>query len=478
MLILKKPPPRRAGFRANLSNLAPLRKLFARYLRYATGKKARPDQYPAPFALIDTWERHGGNERDMLDAEARSVARLVTTETSRNLVRAFQLQDRLKSLGRSQKTGFKRVHVIGAGTMGGDIAAWCVLQGLTVTLQDREPKFIAPAIKRAHQLFSKRLKHPRRVQAAMDRLIPDLKGLGVAAADVVIEAIIEDVEAKQNLFKSIEPVLKDSAVLATNTSSIALESISAVLQGPERLAGIHFFNPVARMQLVEIVHAPDTAEEWQQQAAAFTRHIGRLPLPVKSSPGFLINRILTPYLMETLLLQQEGHDPAAIDQVAVDFGMPMGPVELADSVGLDICLAVATNLQEKLNVAVPEKLRQMVEAGHLGKKSGRGFYVYQKGKAQKQKNEISSGTARQIEDRLILRLLNECAACLREGIVADGDLLDAGMIFGTGFAPFRGGPLHYARKRGIEDIVKELTALSGSAGERYKPDTYWQTLIE
>ena len=477
-LILKKPPPRRAGFRARLLNLAPLRKLFAMYLRYATGKKARPDQYPAPFALIDTWEQHGGNERDLLDAEARSVSRLVTTETSRNLVRVFQLQDRLKSLGRNSDAEFKRVHVIGAGTMGGDIAAWCVLQGLTVTLQDREAKFIAPAIKRAHQLFSKRLKPPRRVQAAMDRLIPDLKGLGVAAADVVIEAIIEDVNAKQDLFKSIEPVLKDSAVLATNTSSIALETISSVLQQPGRLAGIHFFNPVAKMQLVEIVHASNTEEEWQQRAAAFTRRIGRLPLPVKSSPGFLINRILTPYLLEALLLQQEGHDPAVIDKAAADFGMPMGPVELADTVGLDICLAVAANLQEKLNVAVPEKLRQLVDAGNLGKKSGRGFYVYQKGKAQKHKSEISAETARRIEDRLILRLLNECAACLREGIVADADLLDAGMIFGTGFAPFRGGPLHYARHRGIKTIIEELTALSGSAGERYQPDAYWQTLIE
>ena len=477
-LVLKKPEPRRAGVLLNLLNLSLLRKLLARYLRYQVSQRANPAHYPAPFALIDTWEKHGGDERELLDAEAQSVAGLVITETSRNLVRAFLLQERLKSLGRNKESEFNHVHVIGAGTMGGDIASWCVLQGLTVTLQDREPKYIAPAIKRAYQLFSKRLRQPRLVQAAMDRLIPDVQARGIVAADVVIEAIIEDVTAKRELFKTLEPALKENAILATNTSSIALENIGEALQKPERLVGIHFFNPVAKMQLVEIVHAANTAEACKEHAAAFTRSIGRLPLPVKSSPGFLINRILTPYLLETMTLQEEGHEPEVIDKVAVDFGMPMGPVELADTVGLDICLAVADNLKEKLNIAIPEKLQHRVAAGHLGKKSGRGFYTYKKGKPQKQTKPITPATAKQIEDRLVLRIVNECAACLREGIVADGDLLDAGMIFGTGFAPFRGGPLHYARTRGIEEIVQTLTSLSESEGERYHPDKYWQTLVK
>ena len=477
-LVLKKPEPRRAGVLLNLLNLSLLRKLLARYLRYQVSQRANPAHYPAPFALIDTWEKHGGDERELLDAEAQSVAGLVITETSRNLVRAFLLQERLKSLGRNKESEFNHVHVIGAGTMGGDIASWCVLQGLTVTLQDREPKYIAPAIKRAYQLFSKRLRQPRLVQAAMDRLIPDVQARGIVAADVVIEAIIEDVTAKRELFKTLEPALKENAILATNTSSIALENIGEALQKPERLVGIHFFNPVAKMQLVEIVHAANTAEACKEHAAAFTRSIGRLPLPVKSSPGFLINRILTPYLLETMTLQEEGHEPEVIDKVAVDFGMPMGPGELADTVGLDICLAVADNLKEKLNIAIPEKLQHRVAAGHLGKKSGRGFYTYKKGKPQKQTKPITPATAKQIEDRLVLRIVNECAACLREGIVADGDLLDAGMIFGTGFAPFRGGPLHYARTRGIEEIVQTLTSLSESEGERYHPDKYWQTLVK
>ncbi|MBI2970595.1 MAG: enoyl-CoA hydratase/isomerase family protein [Gammaproteobacteria bacterium] len=475
-LLLRQVRRRRAPIVQRLLQPAPVRRLLAGVLRRQLRRRVRAEHYPAPYALVDHWEANGGDPREMLAGEARVVAELLSSETSRNLVRAFLLQERLKAFGRGAENGIDRVHVVGAGVMGGDIAAWCAVQGLHVTLQDREPRFIAPAIRRAHALFTKRLKHPRLVREAMDRLVPDLRGSGVAGADIVIEAIVEDRGAKCALFQSIEPRLKDSAILASNTSSIALESLGSDLHRPDRLVGVHFFNPVSKMQLVEIVRGAATSDHWVERAAAFCRRIGRLPLPVRSGPGFLVNRILTPYLMETTLLLEEGVAAERIDAAATRFGMPMGPVELADTVGLDICLSVARNLAEKLGMAVPAPLQEMVEAGHLGKKAGRGFYRYRNGRPVRRREGTPVDAPPEIEERLVLRILNECAACLSEGIVADADLLDAGMIFGTGFAPFRGGPIHYARGRGIETVVADLEDMAGRLGERFMPNPHWQNL--
>jgi len=203
--------------------------------------------------------------------------------------------------------------------------------------------------------------------------------------------------------------------------------------------------------------------------------ISRLPVPVKSSPGFLVNRNLTPYLLEAVALWEEGITAEQIDKVALNFGMPMGPVELADTVGLDICLSVSKNMADTLNITIPDKLQQMVDRGHLGKKSGRGFYQYKKGKPRKNKNNDASSLP-DIEDRMVMRILNECVACLHEGIVEDKDLLDAGMVFGTGFAPFRGGPIHYALHRGLEDVVATLTNLETKYGERFRAHQGWQQM--
>jgi 3-hydroxyacyl-CoA dehydrogenase / enoyl-CoA hydratase / 3-hydroxybutyryl-CoA epimerase len=475
-LIRRQIPQKKPSRWLQLANHDFIRPLLAKYMRKELRKKANKNHYPAPFAIIDVWEQHGGNEGDLLDAEARSIAELFITETSRNLVRLYKLQERLKT--KNDEVDFKaqHVHVIGAGVMGGDIAAWCALQGLTVTLQDREAKFIAPAIKRAHKLFKRKLKKTHLLTAAMDRLVPDHKALGVEKADVIIEAIVENVEAKVELFKELESRIKDTAILATNTSSIPLDEISQQLKNPERLCGIHFFNPVAQMQLVEIVHSGKTASEWVDKGSAFCQQLSRLPVPVLSSPGFLVNRILTPYLLEAIALWEEGVSAEQIDKVAKNFGMPMGPVELADTVGLDICLSVASNMSDTLNITVPEKLQEMVDRGQLGKKSGRGFYEYEKGKLKKNKNAVSSSIP-DIEDRMVLRILNECAACMREKIIEDTDLIDAGMVFGTGFAPFRGGPLHYARQRGLEDVVATLSSLEAKHGERFTPDEGWQEMI-
>jgi 3-hydroxyacyl-CoA dehydrogenase/enoyl-CoA hydratase/3-hydroxybutyryl-CoA epimerase len=475
---LEQPKPHEPTALQKATNNPLIRPIIGKVLQKKVAQKASPEHYPAPYAVIENWVREGvDNEQQALKVEAESLGQIAVSDTSRNLVRVFFLQERLKGLGKGTDFVAKRVHVVGAGTMGGDIAAWCALRGLQVTLQDRGPKFIAPAIKRAAELFKKKLKLPRLVQEAMDRLVPDPEGLGVPHADVIIEAIYENLEAKQALFKELEARSKPAAILATNTSSIPLDEINSVLQNPERLVGIHFFNPVAMMQLVEVVQGKVSSQQNVDNAITFVRQIDRLPLPVKSYPGFLVNRVLMPYLMEAMLMVNQGIPGPVIDKAAVAFGMPMGPIELADAVGLDVCLAVAKNLSSHFGGQVPERLVEMVEKGELGRKSGKGFYSYKKGKAIKDKVGADTATHADIAERLILRMLNEAVACLREQVVAGSDLLDAGMIFGTGFAPFRGGPIHYAESRRLETMKTQLQQFEERYGERFKPDAGWDGLI-
>lgn len=476
-LILKSPIKQRAPRFQQLIALKPFKTVVAAAIRRQTRKQANPEHYPAPFALIDLWQNQPKNRHDYFAAEALSVATLIHTDTAQNLVRLFLLQDRLKGFGKQTDFKTQHVHVIGAGVMGGDIAAWCALSGLRVTLQDQSAERIAPAIKRAHTLFKRRLKIPHLVQAAMDRLTADVSGTGVAKADVVIEAIFENLEAKQALFKTIEPQLRANALLATNTSSIPLEQLAECLTDPKRLVGLHFFNPVAKMQLVEIIKGSNTLEQWLHDAAAFARQIGRLPLPVKSSPGFLVNRILMPYLLEAVLMEKEGVPIVAIDKAATDFGMPIGPIELADTVGLDICLSVANMLATSLGLSVPESLGHFVKQGHLGRKSGQGFYHYDShNKCIKKSLPTDYSDMEMIRQRLILRLINESVACLHEGIVEDADLLDAGMVFGTGFAPFRGGPMQYLKQQGHDVVYQQLEQLTTVIGPQFKPDSGWEVL--
>ncbi|MFH0351254.1 MAG: 3-hydroxyacyl-CoA dehydrogenase NAD-binding domain-containing protein, partial [Chromatiales bacterium] len=472
---LTPPPIKKPKYFLQLANAKLLRPWLARYLRGQVRTRVRANHYPAPYALIDLWERHGGDPAHMLLEEARSVAQLATGPSARNLVRVFFLQERLKGLGRKQAQ--PKIHVIGAGVMGGDIAAWCALRGLHVTLQDRGPQYIAPALRRAQILFSKRIRDRRLRRAACDRLVPDHDGLGLPHADVVIEAIVEDVKIKQALYETIEPRLKADAILATNTSSIPLETLAANLKRPERLVGLHFFNPVAKMQLIEVIDAPATDPECLAKTAALVRALDRLPLPVKSSPGFLVNRVLMPYLMEAIVLWSEGIPPEVVDDAATEFGMPMGPLELADTVGIDICLSVGQILAGHFKSEVPGQLRNLVSQGHLGRKSGKGIYAYRKGKPVRRRGHgKDSYDLDEIRDRLMLRLINESVACLRERVVQDADLLDAGMIFGTGFAPFRGGPLHYVKDTGKEAIQERLEALTTRFGPRFSPDPGWMTL--
>lgn len=473
-LALNPPPRTQPSPWLKLLQLAPLRPLVANALRKRVSRKVKRAHYPAPYAMIDLWQHHAGTSERSYVAEARSIAALMIGDTARNLVRVFLLQDRLKSLGKRADVDYRRVHVIGAGTMGGDIAAWCALRGLDVTLQDREQRYIDPALERANKLFAKKLKGDK-VKQAQARLRSDLAGSGIAEADIVIEAIIENTEAKQSLYRDIEPRMRAEALLATNTSSIRLETLETALQQPDRFAGLHFFNPVAKMPLIEVIHAGPTARAVTDRALAFARRIDKLPVPVKSSPGFLVNRILMPYLMEAILAAADGIALEAIDKAATDFGMPMGPIELADTVGLDVCLSVARILAQAYDRPIPRQLEEKVKAKQFGRKSGQGFYRYHDGRPQKDRSKARGGPD-DLTDRLILPMINEAVACLREAIVADADLLDAGVIFGTGFAPFRGGPIQYAKSIGAEQMRGRLQALQQRHGDRFAPDAGWDSI--
>jgi len=474
MMALSPPAPRRPALKERLLGLGPVRGVVARVLEKQVAKKARRDHYPAPYAIVDLWRRHGDDPAGMYVAEARSIAKLMCSSTSRSLVRVFLLQDKMKSLGSARKFDFRHVHVVGAGVMGGDIAAWCALRGLNVTLEDRAPEYIGPAIARAFKLFKRKLREPRLVQAAMDRLMPDVEGTGVPKADVVIEAIFEDAKAKQELYRRLEPEMKPDAVLATNTSSIRLENLRDALQEPHRLIGLHFFNPVAMMPLVEVIRTAETTQEEMERGIAFARRIDRLPLPCMSSPGFVVNRVLMPYMMEALVVAQEGVPLPVIDRAARTFGMPMGPVELADTVGLDVALHVARILGEAYRFPIPEELERLVERKSLGRKTGEGFYVWKGGKPVKGKSDSTAPPG--LADRLLLPMINEAVAVYRDGVVDDLDLLDAGVIFGTGFAPFRGGPVNYARNRGVDEVRRALEELQKKYGSRFQPDPGWDKI--
>lgn len=461
-----------SGLRGRVLSTKPARQLETRQMRSQSAKKAPPQHYPAPEALIDLWEDHGGGSgAAMRKAEIDSFARLMMTDTSRNLVKVFFLREKMKGLTRTGAEPVKHVHVVGAGEMGADIAGWCAFQGLNVTLFDMEAEKLAEAVKKLSGLCEKKHRSEAQRRDILDRLTPDFSNRGVEHADLVIEAVPEKVELKQKVYEEVEPRLKQDAILATNTSSIPLESLGEKLKDPQRLVGLHFFNPVALMPLVEVVRHDKADEKVLDRARAFVGQIDRLPAPVDTAPGFLVNRALTPYLVEAMVMLDEGVPAESIDRVAEEFGMPMGPIELADQVGLDICLSVADMLRDRLDTDMPPApgwLKQKVDDGKLGKKTGEGLYQWKKGKADKQ--DKTKAAPDDTLDRLLLPMLNACMACLREGVIEDEALVDGAMIFGTGFAPFRGGPMSYAHERGMDDIRKSLETLANNHGDRFRPD--------
>ena len=474
--LVRRPPTRALPQRllAWSTNTWPARQILAPIVRKQTAAKARPEHYPAPFALIETWRR-GGSLKQRLKNEARAVAKLAQTSTARNLIRVFFLQERLKGLGGGIDHGISNVHVIGAGVMGGDIAAWAALRGFNVTLQDREQKYIDPAMTRARELFEKRLKSEDRIKPALARLNSDVEGKGVAAADLVIEAIYENAEAKEALYRTAETDMKADALLATNTSSIPLDELRAAVARPARFLGLHYFNPVALMPLVEIVRHDQLDAANEKRALAFCKAIDKLPVPVKGTPGFLVNRILMPYMLEAVRMYGEGVPGPVLDKVAKKFGMPMGPIELADTVGLDVAASVGKELSEFLKLEIPQGMESLLASGKRGKKDGEGFYRWENGKPVKPDVDPRYATASDVEDRMILPMLNEAVACLHDGVVDDADLCDAGVIFGTGFAPFRGGPIQHIRDIGAAILKQRLKSLEARYGARFAPRDGWDS---
>ena len=431
-----------AGFAKMLLTKGPARALLAKKMRAETAKKAREDHYPAPFGLIELFDKHGGNLDAMKAAETAAFAPLMVSDTARNLRRVFRLTELLKAQA-PKGLGWRpqRVHVIGAGTMGADIAGVCVASGMEVTLQDINAEQLEKGIKAQAKLFGRKFKTKALKAAGKARLIADPDGKGIARADVIIEAIVERLDIKQKLFADLETKIKPGAILATNTSSLKLEDISQPMKDPGRLIGLHFFSPVPQMPLVEVVRGAKTREDEVKKGAAFVTAIDKFPLITKDVPGFLVNKVLSPYMFAAMERLEKGESKEKIDEAARSFGMPMGPIELADSVGLDVCAHVAKILGQS---SEGSRLERLVASGRLGKKTGEGFYVWKDGKPVRSDAKFAKADLDQLGRDLVKPMINEAQKSLDQGVVESADLVDAGMIFGTGFAPFRGGPLHYA----------------------------------
>ncbi|MGH8213197.1 MAG: 3-hydroxyacyl-CoA dehydrogenase NAD-binding domain-containing protein [Rhodanobacteraceae bacterium] len=473
----RQPRPRKLDQRALAwtTNIWPVRQVLAPIVRRQTSTRAKPKHYPAPFALIEVWRRGGGDVAQQLKLEARSVERLASTPAAHNLIRLFFLRERLRGLAGDVAHDIRHVHVVGAGVMGGDIAAWCALRGFEVSLQDRELKYVQPAIERARKLFGKKSKAPEHIAPAQSRLHADVEGARVEDSQLAIEAIFEDAAAKESLYAQLEAALPDAALLATNTSSIPLNELRDALKHPQRFLGLHFFNPVAQMPLVEVVRHDRLDPLIEKRALAFVKAIDKLPVPVHGTPGFLVNRILMPYLLEAVRLHADGMPGPVLDRAAKDFGMPIGPIELADTIGLDVALSVGKELAAFLGLELPAGIEGKVHAGKRGKKDGEGFYVWTDGRPQKPEVPRDYRAPEDLQSRLILPMLNEAVACLAERVVDDADLLDAGVVFGTGFAPFRGGPIQYIRDEGADKLRAQLEALAERYGERFKPKAGWNS---
>ena len=458
--VMKNRKSKRAALAwAPLMKFETARVYIAKRMRKETAEKVREEHYPAPFRLIDLFEKHGGSFVEMKREETRAFAPLMISEQSQNLRRVFRLSEMLKA--EAPKDGYRpmRAHVVGAGTMGADIAMVCAAEGMEVSLQDVSADAVNKALERAQPFFKKRLRSGLEASKAKARLIADPAGANIHRADVVIEAIYENLDAKKKVFAEIETKAKPGAILATNTSSLPIEQIAEGLKDPGRLIGLHFFNPVAALPLVEVVRGPQSREEEVRKGAGFVTRIGKMPLIVKSSPGFLVNRVLAPYMFDAMKRLAEGTPKEKIDAAAQKFGMPVGPIELADQVGLDVALSVAKIL--KMPTPDDHQLMRLVQEKKLGKKTGEGFYKWVNDKPEKGTASFRDQELAELGRALVDPLIDECEKALKEGVVASADHVDAGVIFGTGFAPFRGGPLHY--RQSLKGPVSQPGAAAAQA---------------
>ncbi|MDA7599485.1 3-hydroxyacyl-CoA dehydrogenase NAD-binding domain-containing protein [Alphaproteobacteria bacterium] len=408
-------------------------------------QRARVENTPAPFAVLGHYSIDEFHKNNMLNAETKLFSKLMLTPASVGLRRVFQLNDMVKKGGRGDPQ-ISHIHVIGAGVMGGDIAAVAAMSGFTVTLQDLNADAINAAIARANALFERRLKAPDKIATATARLTADPVGEGLGDADLLIEAVAENLAIKQSVFGDAEGKMKPGSIMATNTSAIPLEQIGATLAHPERLIGIHFFNPVPVLPLVEIVYTDASNPVFVERAMYASGVMGKQPIKCKSAPGFLVNRALIPYIFRAIDDVLAGANPDKLDQAMVSYGMPMGPIELADQVGLDVCHDVGIVLG--ISKATQEKLQAMIAAGTIGRKSGSGFYQWPDKKADRPRADYDADELSAIANELLAPLIKECKDAVREGVVDNADLADAACLFGLGYPAHTGGPLFWNDRMG------------------------------
>ena len=467
----------------------PLRRYVLDQAQKKTGKKIRPRDYPAPFRALEAIEAALGKPiAEGLDVEARIVGELVPTQTSKNLIWLFKNQTAMKSAEGGAQASPRRVRrtaVLGAGIMGGGIAQLVADRGVPVRLKDIRYDAILDALRTAHGVWDYKLRRgrltEREAQQKMAFIAPTLDDTGLVHADLVIEAVVENLEVKQKVLAEAERRMDSRAVFASNTSSLPIGDISARAIHPERVVGLHFFNPVHRMPLVEVIAGRHTSPEAVATARAFAVRLGKVPVIVKDEPGFLVNRILTLYLNESMRLLSEGVRIEAIDEAMVAFGMPMGPFALLDQVGLD----TAKHVGEVLQAAFGERiggdgslLDVMVSNGRLGQKNGKGFYRYRGDKrtlvdpdaykllAIPAAKELPAET---LQERMVLSMVNEAIVCLDQAVAREARDIDLAMVMGTGFPPFRGGLLRYADSIGIPIVADRLARLGDAHGERFRP---------
>jgi 3-hydroxyacyl-CoA dehydrogenase/enoyl-CoA hydratase/3-hydroxybutyryl-CoA epimerase len=486
---------RKAPLMTKLVNTRLAARLITKRVQPQLHKKTR-GHYPAlPKALEIVTEGLSLSIPGSLDLERRAIVELGSLDTCKNLVRLFFLQERAKKLVAGTDTGkshTRRVAVVGAGVMGAGIAQWTAGRDVHVLLRDVNAEQVAKGMTTIAQLFRDGLKRrvftPVEARAAMDHVTPLAADVPLKNVDIIIEAAVEKMDLKKQIFARLDQLAGPKTILATNTSALSVSELAQSTARPERVVGIHFFNPVHRMQLVEVVVGKQTSPEVVNRAVRFVQQIGKLPVVVKDSPGFLVNRILMPYLIEAGHLFTNGASVENIDEAMLEFGMPMGPLRLIDEVGVDVANHVAETIANHFSARLrtPPLLSVMLQNGLLGRKSGRGFYLHDKKSKGTEVNpgvdKFQSGTSaaalsrEDLRNRMVFLMVNEAARCLEEHVVAEPADVDFGMVMGTGFAPFRGGPLRFADAFGVPQLVEQMYKLANKGEQQFTPCTLLQNM--
>jgi 3-hydroxyacyl-CoA dehydrogenase/enoyl-CoA hydratase/3-hydroxybutyryl-CoA epimerase len=446
--------------------------------------------YPAPLRALDVIAETAKLPLDPAQKiEAKALGDLIVTDVSKNLLHVFHLMEGAKKAGPAgiKPRSVSRVAVLGAGVMGGGIAQLLAYRSLDVRLKDIRNDALGLGLRHAREMFDRLVKRgrveKRDARRYMDAIAPTLDYTGFGTADLVIEAVVERMDVKQQVLRETETHVRDDCVLTSNTSSLSITAMQGALERPDRFAGMHFFNPVHRMPLVEVIRGEQTSDETIATVVGLTRRLDKTPVIVNDGPGFLVNRILAPYLNEAAWLLAEGGSIEQIDRTLKRFGMPMGPLRLLDEVGLDVARHAGAVMSDAFGerLALPPTMTALEKTELLGRKGGRGFYVYENGREKSVNEEIYNSLGatlpaerrelveQDILDRTLLMMVNEAARVLEDRIVAGPGDVDLGMITGTGFPPFRGGLLRWADAIGMPQILARLEQLEAQHGPRFAP---------